>query len=111
MAMAPHTVLKSARLMPAGLHDVSDDGFLAQLFARLQTMQPFHHLVSRQDRSGTSMIVCTDAMFNLALLLSDECRTLIVASQDIKFREVITPAMPRFCPLAYAAPNSELRMR
>jgi hypothetical protein len=97
--------------MPAGPHDVSDDGFLAQLFARLQTMQPFHHLVSRQDRSGTSMIVYTDAMFNLALLLSDECRTLIVASQDIKFREVITPAMPRFCPLAYAAPNSELRMR
>jgi hypothetical protein len=44
------------------------------------------------------MIVCTDAMFNLALLLSDECRTLIVASQDIKLREVITPAMPRFCP-------------
>jgi hypothetical protein len=28
--------------MPARLHDVSDDGFLAQLLARLQTMQPFH---------------------------------------------------------------------
>jgi hypothetical protein len=32
----------AASLMPAGLHDVSDDGFLAQLLARLQTMQPFH---------------------------------------------------------------------
>ena len=31
--------------MRAGLHDVSDDGFLAQLFARLQTMQPFQALL------------------------------------------------------------------
>ena len=28
--------------MRAGLHDVPDDGFVAQLLARLQTMQPFH---------------------------------------------------------------------
>jgi hypothetical protein len=28
------------------------------------------------------MIVCTGAMFNLALLLSDECRTLIVAPYE-----------------------------
>jgi hypothetical protein len=28
--------------MSVGLHDVSDDGFLAQLLARLQTMQPLH---------------------------------------------------------------------
>ena len=26
----------------AGLNDISDDGFLAELLARLQTMQPFH---------------------------------------------------------------------
>jgi hypothetical protein len=28
--------------MSVGLHDVSDDGFLAQLLACLQTMQPLH---------------------------------------------------------------------
>jgi hypothetical protein len=42
--------------MPAGLHDVSDDGFLAQLLARLQTMQPFHQdetfaVLPHQDRA------------------------------------------------------------
>jgi hypothetical protein len=32
----------SSPLMLAGLHDVSNDGFLAKLLARLQPMQPFH---------------------------------------------------------------------
>jgi hypothetical protein len=32
----------AASLMLAGLHDVSDDSFLAQLLTRLQTMQSFH---------------------------------------------------------------------
>src|SRR5262249_30902178 len=43
-------------LMLAGLHDVSDDGFLPQLLARLQTMQPFHQdetfaVLPHQDRA------------------------------------------------------------
>src|SRR5215468_10111750 len=43
-------------LTPAGLDDVSDNGFLAQLLARLQTMQPFHQdetfaVLPHQDRA------------------------------------------------------------
>jgi hypothetical protein len=42
--------------MPAGLHDISDDVFLAQLLAGFQTMQPFHQdetfaVLPHQDRA------------------------------------------------------------
>ena len=41
--------------MPSGLHEISDDGFLTQLLARFQTMQPFHQdqtftVLPHQDR-------------------------------------------------------------
>src|SRR5919204_1939449 len=61
-----------ASLMPARLHDVSDDGVLAQLLARLQTMQPFHQyetfaVLPHQDRALQADL--EDALGDLLSLL------------------------------------------
>ena len=57
--------------MRAGLHDVPDDGFLAQLLARLQTMQPFHQdetfaVLPHQDRALQADLEDADQQPDLA---------------------------------------------
>src|SRR5262245_45185749 len=76
--------------MPAGLHDVSDDGFLAQLLARFQTMQPFHQdetfaVLPHQDRALQADL--EDALGDLLRLLGIERRAPFHRHVDVSDRE------------------------
>src|SRR6266478_1308105 len=76
--------------MPAGLDDVSDNGFLAQLLARLQTMQPFHQdetfaVLPHQDRALQADL--EDALGDLLRLLGIERRAPFHRHVDVGDRE------------------------
>jgi hypothetical protein len=77
-------------LPPAGLDDVSDNGFLAQLLARLQTMQPFHQdetfaVLPHQDRALQADP--EDALGDLLRLLGIERRAPFHWHVDVGDRE------------------------
>src|SRR5262249_15095634 len=100
--------------MRAGLHDVPDDGFLAQLLARLQTMQPFHKdetfaVLPHQDRALQADL--EDAFGDLLRLLGIERRAPFHRNVDVGDREhlalhhgwppgvrALTAAHPSPCP-------------
>jgi hypothetical protein len=76
--------------MRAGLHDVSDDGFLAQLLARLQTMQAFHQdetfaVLPHEDRALQADL--EDALGDLLRFLGIERRAPFHRHVDVGDRE------------------------
>jgi hypothetical protein len=108
--------------MPARLHDVSDDGVLAQLLAGLQTMQPFHQyetfaVLPHQDRALQADL--EDALGDLLSLLGVEHRAPFHWHVDVGDRErlalhhgwkpgvrLLTAADPSSCFRSLASPSA-----
>src|SRR5262245_18758216 len=84
MRHAPDSVFHA--LIPAGLHDISDDGLLAELLARLQPMQPFHQdetfgVLPHHDRALQADL--EDALGDLLRLLGIERRAPLHRHADV----------------------------
>jgi hypothetical protein len=85
-----HRATRLRPLMRTGLHDVSDDSFLAELLARLQTMQPFHQdetfaVLPHQDRALQADL--EDALGDLLRFLGVERRAPFHRHVDVGDRE------------------------